>query len=107
MLSEVSISGVQSFAPLFLSTFWVLPLTYFDLPQSARAHIFPQSVKRNYFAAAPLVLTPFVRNQVRPTTREHIVPQARGLPLFLLYEEFTRLAETRLAQTILSYIKLA
>ena len=34
----------------------VLPLTYFYLPKSARAYLFPQS-------AAPLVLTPFIRNQ--------------------------------------------
>ena len=45
-------------------TFWVLPLTHFCLPNSARAYLLPQSVKIRYtFAAAPLVLTPFVRNQ--------------------------------------------
>ena len=46
-------------------TFWVLPLTYSYLPKSARAYLFPQSVKFITFAAAPLVLTPFVRNQVK------------------------------------------
>ena len=47
-------------------TFGVRPLTYFYIPKSARAHLFPQSVKINRFcsfAAAPSVLTPFVRNQ--------------------------------------------
>ena len=44
-------------------TFWVLPLTCFCLPKSARAYIFPQSDKINYFCSAPLVVTPFVRNQ--------------------------------------------
>ena len=44
-------------------TFWVLPLTYFDHPKSARAHPFPQSVKIKYFCGGPLVLTPVVRNQ--------------------------------------------
>ena len=44
-------------------TLWVLPLTYFYLPKSARAYLFPQPVKVITFAAAPLVLTPFLRNQ--------------------------------------------
>ena len=45
-------------------TFWVLPLTYFYLPKSARAYLFPNlSNKSITFAAAPLVLTPFVRNR--------------------------------------------
>ena len=49
---------------LFTSAFWVLPLTYLYLPKSARAYLFPHSVEIHYFfAAAPLVLTPFVRNQ--------------------------------------------
>ena len=30
------------------------------------AYLFPQSVNIHYFAAAPLVLTPFVRNQSEP-----------------------------------------
>ena len=29
-------------------TFWVLPLTYYYLPKSARAYLFPQSVKSHY-----------------------------------------------------------
>ena len=54
--------------PCFLTgTFWVLPLTYFYLPKSASAHLFPNLSKFITFAAAPLVLTPFVRNQpMRP-----------------------------------------
>ena len=35
--------------------------------KSARAYLFPQSVKFITFAAAPLVLTPFVRNHVSLT----------------------------------------
>ena len=35
-------------------TFWVLPFTYVFLPKSARAYLFPQSVKFITFAAAPL-----------------------------------------------------
>ena len=48
-------------------TFWVLPLTYFYLPQSSRAYLFSNLSKFITFAAAPLVLTPFVRNQRSPT----------------------------------------
>ena len=40
-------------------TFGVPPLTYFYLPNSARACLFPQSDRR----PAPLVLTAFVRSQ--------------------------------------------
>ena len=44
--------------------FGVLPLTYFDIPRSARAYLFPQSVKNHCFCSGTiLVLTPFVRNQ--------------------------------------------
>ena len=48
-------------------TFWVFPLAYFDLPKSARASFFPNLSKLITFAAAPLVLTPFVRNQGNPS----------------------------------------
>ena len=45
-------------------TFRVLPLTYFYLPKSASAYLFPNLSKLiTFFAAAPLVSTPFVRNQ--------------------------------------------
>ena len=50
-------------------TFWVLPLTYFYLPQSARANFFTDLSKFMTFAAAPLVSTPFVRNQAFPPPR--------------------------------------
>ena len=45
--------------------FWVLPSAYFYLPKCASAYFFPQSVKFITVAAAPLVLTPFVRDQLR------------------------------------------
>ena len=41
-------------------TFWVLPLTCFYPPKSDRAYHLSKFIT---FAAAPLVLTPFVRNQ--------------------------------------------
>ena len=41
--------------------FGVLPFTYVCLPKSVRVYLFPQFDKNITFAAAPLVLTPFVR----------------------------------------------
>ena len=65
-------------------TFWVLPLTYFYLPKSARAYFFPDPSKCIAFAAAPLVLTPFVRNQgallARPGGGRRVRLHARGGP---------------------------
>ena len=43
--------------------FWVLPLTFFYIPKSARVHFFRNLSDFIIFTAAPLVLTPFVRNQ--------------------------------------------
>ena len=56
--------SLQHFMFFDRGTFWVLLLTYFYLPKSARAYFFSQSVEFITFAAAPLVLTPFVRNQL-------------------------------------------
>ena len=58
-------------------TFWVLPLTCFYLSTKVPGHtFFPNRSKIITFAAAPLGLTPFVRNQLGlpgnatgPTTR--------------------------------------
>ena len=45
----LSTNGVTAIFMFFdRGTFWVLPLTYFCLPKSARAYLFPQSVKINY-----------------------------------------------------------
>ena len=42
----VSTNGVTAFFSCFdRGTFWVLPLAYFYLPKSARAYLFPQSVR--------------------------------------------------------------
>ena len=38
--------------------FWVLPLTYFYLPKSARAHLFPQSVKIHEIRSDPISADP-------------------------------------------------
>ena len=44
-------------------TFWVLPLTYLYITKSARAYLFPQSVKFHYFCSGPMSVDPFVRNR--------------------------------------------
>ena len=48
-------------------TFWVLPLTYFYLPKSARAYLLPQPVKKHYFCRGPISVDP-------------ICPQPRSWP---------------------------
>ena len=55
----ISTNGVTAFCLFFdRGTFWVLPLTYFYLPQSARACLFPQSVKFHYFCSGPISVDP-------------------------------------------------
>ena len=90
--SVVSNDGVTANKHVFFDrgTFWVLPLSYFYTPRSARARLFPQPDNKNItFAAAPFVLTPFVRNQtclsdgIRQWT-EHdsiVSPQAISKPI--------------------------
>ena len=39
-------------------TCWVLPLTYLYLPKSARAYLFPQSVKISYFCSGSISADP-------------------------------------------------
>ena len=50
----VSTNGIAANLMLFDGgTFWVLPLTYFYLPKSARAYLFPQSVKQSLLSQRP------------------------------------------------------
>ena len=39
-------------------TFWVLPLTYLYILKSARAYLFPQTVKIHYFCSGPMSVDP-------------------------------------------------
>ena len=51
----VSTNGVTATLMFFeRGAFWVLPLTYFYLPKSARAYLFPQSVKTHYLYSDPI-----------------------------------------------------
>ena len=63
----VSTNGVTANLMFFdRGTFWVLPLIYCYLPTSASAYLFPRicQISLIYFAAAPLVLTLFIRNHI-------------------------------------------
>ena len=64
----VSTNGVTANSTCFdRETFWVLPLTYFYMfifPKVPGHTFFPNLSKIITFAAAQLVLTPFVRNQL-------------------------------------------
>ena len=42
-------------------TFWVLPLTYFYVPKSARAYLCSQSVTIHYFRSGPISADPICR----------------------------------------------
>ena len=51
----VSTDGVAANFVLFdRGAFWVLPLAYSYLAKSARAYLFPQSVKIHYFCSGPI-----------------------------------------------------
>ena len=55
----VSTDGISADFMFFdRGTFWVLPLTYFYLPKSAWAYLFPQSVKAHYFCSGPISADP-------------------------------------------------
>ena len=56
----VSTNGVTAILSMFFDRgiFWVLPLSYFYLPKSDRAYLFPQSVKIHYFCSGPISVDP-------------------------------------------------
>ena len=63
--NEVSTSGTTANLSFFdRGTFWVLPSTYLYLPKSARAYLFPQSVKTHSFCSGPISVDP-----IRPQPR--------------------------------------
>ena len=64
----VSTNGITANLFFDRGTFWVLPIIYFYLPKVPGRTFFPNLSKLITFAAAPLVLTPFVRNQTITTT---------------------------------------
>ena len=71
----VSTNGVTANFMLFdRGTFWVLPLTDFYLPKSARAYLFPQSVKSHYFCRSPISVDP---TRMQPSSAGHSAPSLR------------------------------
>ena len=55
----VSTNGVTADFMFFdRGTFWVLTLSYLYFPKSARAYLFPQSVKIYYFCSGPISVDP-------------------------------------------------
>ena len=55
----VSTPGVTAtFISFDSGTFWVLPLTYFYLPKSARPYLCPHSHKIHYFCSGPISVDP-------------------------------------------------
>ena len=61
-------------------TLWVLPLTYLYLPESARAYLFPQSVKtHHYFCSGPISVDPICPQPSRVELNQRTVnPQIRS-----------------------------
>ena len=57
-MGSALIGSLQVSCFLDRGTFWVLPLTYFHLPKSARAYLFPQSVEIHYFCSGPISVDP-------------------------------------------------
>ena len=56
----MSTNGVSAIIDVFFDgwTFGVLPLTYWNIPKSASAHLFPQSVEIHYFCSGPVGVDP-------------------------------------------------
>ena len=72
----ISTNGVTANFKFFdRGTFWVLPLAYFYLPKSARAYLFPKSVKNHYFCSSPISVDPICRQPIHAFARE--LPSAR------------------------------
>ena len=49
---------IANFMFLTEGLFWLCPLTYFNIPKSARAYLFPQSIKHHYFCSGPISVDP-------------------------------------------------
>ena len=57
--TEVSTNGgTANFLFLDRGTFWAFPLTYFRLPKSARAYLFPNQSKIHDFCSGPITFDP-------------------------------------------------
>ena len=85
----VSTNGVTAnFIFLGRGTFWVLPLTYFYLPNRARAYLFPRSVKIRYFCSGPITADPICP---QPITADFYFNVETNKRMFASYLVFRRL----------------
>ena len=64
-------------------TLGILSLTYFYIPKSAGAYLFPQSFNIQYFCDGPIIVDPFARNQVLQTWMSHSLSLSHSLTLSL------------------------
>ena len=55
---ESALTGSLRVSCFDRGTFWVLPLTYFYIPKSARAYLFPKSIEIHYFCSIPISVDP-------------------------------------------------
>ena len=69
------VSGALQKSCILTGTSWVLLLTYFYLPKSARAYPFPQSGKTHCFCSGPVSVDP-LRPQSRRARRRRSLEEA-------------------------------
>ena len=75
--SGVSTNGVTAKSMFFdRGTFWVLPLTRFYFPKSARAYLFPRSVELHDFCSGPMSADPICPQPKLVMTRSLPTPSA-------------------------------
>ena len=58
-----ALMGSLHFYVFLAVLFLVLPLTYFDIPKSARTYLLPQSGKNHDFGSGSISVDPICRNQ--------------------------------------------
>ena len=81
-----ALMGSLHFSCFLTGNLGVLPLTYFYLSKSARAYLFPQSVKIHYFCSGPSSVDPIcpqprwaVAPQPLLLSRVSVAPRIRGI----------------------------
>ena len=68
-----STDGVTANFMFLTGCLGVLPLIYFYIPKSARAYLFPQSVKIHYFRSGPISVDPICPQSIRSRRRGPIL----------------------------------
>ena len=89
--------------------FWAFPLAYFYLPKSARAYLFPQYVKLNYFCSGPISVDPTCprpRSTPKSSKSEPKSPK-KGKKVSTLALFDPKPAKTTVTYDILAYLSLS